>query len=98
MGTFTVNVISLKILPNTRIVEKTSVRVSWSLVVDRCVTTAEYVRIVYRNRLLIWIKLCCYVERYSPLDLFEPASGVIGIPQQVFRKLHACFICHSFFW
>ena len=37
-------------------------------------------RIVHRSRLLVWIK-SCYIERYSPLDLFEPASGVIRIPQ-----------------
>ena len=49
--------------------------------VDRCVTTVEYVRIVHRSRLLDWIKSCCYIERYSPLDLFEPASGIIRIPQ-----------------
>ena len=53
----------------------------WSLFVDRCVTTVEYVRIAYRNRLLVWIKSCCYVVRYCPLDLFEPASGVVRIPQ-----------------
>ena len=53
----------------------------WSLFVDRCVTTVEYVRIAYRNRLLVWIKSCCYVGRYCPLDLFEPASGVVRIPQ-----------------
>ena len=40
-------------------------------------------RIVHRSRLLVWIKSCCYVERYSPLDLFEPARGVIRIPQQM---------------
>ena len=40
------------------------------------------VRIVHRSGLLDWIKSCCYIERYSPLDLFEPASGVIRILQQ----------------
>ena len=29
-----------------------------------------------------WIKSCCFIERYSPLDLFEQTSGVIRIPQQ----------------
>ena len=43
----------------------------------------EYVRIVHRSRLLDCIKSCCYIERYSPLDLFEPASGVIRIPQHL---------------
>ena len=38
-------------------------------------------RVVHRSRLLDWIKSCCYIERYSPLDLFEPASGVIRIPK-----------------
>ena len=86
MGTFAVHVINVRILPYARIVEKTSVyleRVSRSLsYVDRCVTTVEYVRIVLRSRLLDWIKSCCYIERYSPLDLFEPGSGVIRIPRQ----------------
>ena len=40
-------------------------------------------RIVHRSRLLVWIKSCCYIKRYSPLDLFEPASGVIRIPQHL---------------
>ena len=62
MGTFTVHVINVKILPYAR------------MVVDRCVTTVEYVRIVHRIRLLDSIKSCCYIERYSPLDLFEPAE------------------------
>ena len=31
-------------------------------------------RIVHRSRLLDCIKSCCYIERYSPLDLFEPAE------------------------
>ena len=30
--------------------------------------------IVHRCRLLVWIKPCRYIERYSPLDLFEPAE------------------------
>ena len=51
------------------------------LIVDGCVTTVKYVRIVHRTRLLVWIKSCCYIERYSPLDLFEPASRDIRIPQ-----------------
>ena len=80
------HVINVKILPYARIVEKTSVYlecVSWSFsYVDRSVTTVEYVRIVYRSRLLDWIKSRCYIERYSPLDLFEPESGIIRIPQQ----------------
>ena len=50
------------------------------MIVDRCVTTVENVRIVLRSRLLVWMK-SCYIERYSPLDLFEPASGVIRIPK-----------------
>ena len=36
----------------------------------------ESVGIVHRNRLCDWIKSRCYIERYSPLDLFEPACGV----------------------
>ena len=40
------------------------------------------VRIARRSGLLDWIKSCCYIERYSPFDLFEPASGVIRILQQ----------------
>ena len=72
MRTFTIHsVITVKILPYVRIVEKTSVHFRMCLIVDRCVTTVEYVRIVYRSRLLDWIKSCCYIERYSPLDLFE---------------------------
>ena len=53
MGTFTVHVIDVKILPHARMVEKTSVCLEcvlfdrWSLIVDSCVTTVEYVRIVY---------------------------------------------------
>ena len=39
-----------------------------------CVTNVEYVRIVHRSRLLDCIKSCCYTERYSSLDLFEPAE------------------------
>ena len=38
----------------------------------------EYVRIVYRYRFLVWIKSCCYIERYNPLHLFEPASVFHG--------------------
>ena len=53
------------------------------MIVDRWVETVEYVRIVHRGRLLVWIKSCCYIERYSPLDLFEPARGVIRILQQM---------------
>ena len=53
------------------------------LILDRCVTTVEYVRIVYRNKLMVWIKSGCYIERYSPPHLFEPASGVIRIPQHL---------------
>ena len=54
-----------------RIVEK-------PLLVDRCVKTVEYVRIV---------KSSYYIKRYSRLDLFEPASGVIRIPQHlVYRQ------------
>ena len=50
MGTFTVHVINVKILPYARIVEKPSVYlecVSWSLIVDSCVTTVEYVKVVH---------------------------------------------------
>ena len=50
MGTFTVHVINVKILPSARIVGKLSVYlecVSWSLIVDSCVTTVEYVKIVH---------------------------------------------------
>ena len=57
------------------------------LIVDRCVTTVEYVRIVYHSRLLVWIKSCCYIERYSPLDLFEPASGVTRVLQHLRPRL-----------
>ena len=80
MGTFTVHVINVKILPYARIVENPLYtynvlvdRRSFSSL-DRCVTTVEYVRIVHCSRLLDWIKSCCYIERYSPLDLFEPAE------------------------
>lgn len=30
----------------------------------------------YGNRLLVWITSCCHIKRYSPLHLFELASGV----------------------
>ena len=40
------------------------------------------VGIVHRSRLLDWNKSCCFIERYSPFNLFEPASGVIRILQQ----------------
>ena len=74
MGTFAVHVINVKILPYERIVEKTSVYldyVSWSLIVDPCVTTVEYVRIVYRNRLLVWMNtvlLICLNKRAGLKD------------------------------
>ena len=45
-----------------------------TLIVDRCVTTVEYVGIIHRSRLLDCIKSRCYIERYSPLDLFEPVE------------------------
>ena len=86
MRTFTVHVANVKILPYARIVEKTSVYlecVSLSLIIDRCVTTVEYVRTVHRSRLLDWIKSRCFIERYCPLALFEQASGVLRIPQQI---------------
>ena len=43
-------------------------------------------RIVYHNRLVAWIKSCCYIERYSLPDLFEPAGGVIRILQHVCQE------------
>ena len=39
-------------------------------------------RNVHHSRLFDWIKSCCCIERYSPLDLSEPASGVTRIAQQ----------------
>ena len=65
------------------------------MIVDRCVTTVEYVRIVHRSRLLDWIKSCCYIERYSPLDLFEPASGVIRIPEHI--EMHTLAVNRQFY-
>ena len=59
------------------------------LIVDRCVTTVEYVRIVHRSRLLDWIKSCCYIERYSPLDLFEPAKR--GFSATLFQHMQFLF-------
>ena len=35
--------------------------------------------------MLGWIK-SCYIERYSPLDLFEPASGFIRFPQHLVHR------------
>ena len=90
MGTITVHVpvINVKIVPHARIVEKTSVYLE-SVLVDRCVTTVKCaVRIVHPSRLLDWIKSCCYIERYSALDLFEPVSGVLRIPQRNLLKIH----------
>ena len=55
--------------------------------VDRCVTNVEYVRVVHRSRLLDCIKSCCYIGRYSPLDLFEPAERVKRIPQQIYLSI-----------
>ena len=49
MGTFTVHVMNVKIQPYAGIVEK-----------KPCILSAEYVRIAHRNRLLDWIKSCCY--------------------------------------
>ena len=88
MGAFTVREINVKILPYARIVEKNLFILRMcQLIVDRCVTTVEYVRIVYHSRLLVWIKSCCYIERYSPLDLFEPASGVTRVLQHLPPRL-----------
>ena len=47
MGAFTVREINVKILPYARIVEKNFFILRMcQLIVDRCVTTVEYVRIV----------------------------------------------------
>ena len=63
MGTFTAHVIDIKILPYAMIVGKNFciLRMCY-LIVDRCVTTVEYVRIVYHNRLSVWIKSCFYID------------------------------------
>ena len=80
MRTFTVHVINVKILLYPRIVEKPLYTQNFlvdrlvTLIVDRCVTNVEYVRIVHRSRLLNCIKSCCYIVRYRPLDLFELAE------------------------
>ena len=51
-----------------------------SLIVSRCVTTVENVRIVSRNR--CWFGLNRVVtSKYTVLYLFEPASGVMRILQ-----------------
>ena len=57
-------------------------------------------RILYRNRLLVLIKSCCYIERYSPLDLFESASGVIrmGVVPEYVVPLSSVFSFVSCRW
>ena len=64
--------------------------------VDRCVSTVECVRIVHRSRLLDWIKSCCYIKRYIPLDLCEPASGVIRIRQCLSENLKCLLFAASY--
>ena len=40
---------------------------------------------------------CCYIERYSPLDLFESASGVIRSPQRYFSTRNVFLHQHNLF-
>ena len=72
MGTFTAHVIDIKIRPYAMIVGKNFciLRMCY-LIVGRCVTTVEYVRIVYRNRLLVWMNtvlLICLNKRAGLKD------------------------------
>ena len=94
MGTFTAHVIDIKILPYAMIVGKNfcMLRMCY-LIVDRCVTTVEYVRIVYHNRLSVWIKSCFYIERYSPLDLFEQFPNTDPPPFIIIYAIKFAFRC-----
>ena len=94
MGTFTAHLINIKILPYAMIVGKNLciLRMCY-LIVDRCVTTVKYVRIVYHNRLSVWIKSCFYIERYSPLDLFEQFSNTDPPPFIIIYAIKLAFRC-----
>ena len=92
MGTFTVHVINVKILPCARIVEKplytTLIVDRWSLIVDRLVTLIVVLRTLNMWELYIavdcWIALNRVVTSKDTVLLIclNQRSGVKRIPQQ----------------